>query len=129
MSERGMSERGMSERGMSEIGCAKAFLLRLDWPKTQRQPLDASWHRPRPAHPDRLEKLWKHAHDEPLLIPPSTRLSRSGAPLVQKEIEPFAHEWDEAGEFPRALYRKASEIGLLGLGSPRSLAVFPRISS
>src|SRR3569832_2235275 len=38
--------------------------------------------------------------------------------FVDKEIAPFAHEWDEAGEFPRALYRKAAEIGLLGLGFP-----------
>jgi acyl-CoA dehydrogenase len=38
--------------------------------------------------------------------------------FVQKEIEPHAHEWDEAGEFPRALYLKAAEIGLLGLGFP-----------
>ena len=30
--------------------------------------------------------------------------------FVEKEIEPFAHEWDEAGEFPRALYRKAHEL-------------------
>src|SRR6266702_2501062 len=38
--------------------------------------------------------------------------------FVEKEIEPFAHEWDEAGEFPRVLYRKAAGIGLLGLGFP-----------
>src|SRR4051794_41932783 len=38
--------------------------------------------------------------------------------FVDKEIAPFAHEWDEAGEFPRALYRKAAEVGLLGLGFP-----------
>lgn len=38
--------------------------------------------------------------------------------FVDREIAPFAHEWDEAGEFPRALYRKAAEIGLLGLGFP-----------
>jgi acyl-CoA dehydrogenase len=38
--------------------------------------------------------------------------------FVAREIEPYAHEWDEAGEFPRELYRKASEIGLLGLGFP-----------
>src|ERR1700712_4590889 len=36
--------------------------------------------------------------------------------FVTREIEPYAHEWDEAGEFPRALYAKASEIGFLGLG-------------
>ena len=38
--------------------------------------------------------------------------------FVSREIEPYAHEWDEAGEFPRELYRKAAEIGLLGLGFP-----------
>ena len=38
--------------------------------------------------------------------------------FVAREIEPFAHEWDEAGEFPRELYAKASAIGLLGLGFP-----------
>jgi acyl-CoA dehydrogenase len=38
------------------------------------------------------------------------------ARFVAKEIEPFANEWDEAGEFPRMLYKKASEIGLLQLG-------------
>src|SRR5260370_41590775 len=38
--------------------------------------------------------------------------------FVAREIEPYAHEWDEAGEFPRELYVKTSEIGLLGLGFP-----------
>ena len=38
--------------------------------------------------------------------------------FVTREIEPYAHEWDEAGEFPRALYEKAAGIGLLGLGFP-----------
>ncbi len=38
--------------------------------------------------------------------------------FVENEIEPFAHEWDEAGETPRELYTKAAAIGLLGLGFP-----------
>ncbi|MCC8982951.1 acyl-CoA dehydrogenase family protein, partial [Bradyrhizobium acaciae] len=38
--------------------------------------------------------------------------------FVAREIEPYAHQWDEEGEFPRALYAKAAEIGLLGLGFP-----------
>ena len=38
--------------------------------------------------------------------------------FVAREIEPFATQWDEAGEFPRELYRKAGEIGYLGLGFP-----------
>ena len=36
--------------------------------------------------------------------------------FVAREIEPYAHEWDEAGEFPRELYAKAAAIGLFGLG-------------
>lgn len=38
--------------------------------------------------------------------------------FVAKEITPHADAWDEAGEFPRELYRKAAEIGLLGLNFP-----------
>src|SRR5665213_1692127 len=38
--------------------------------------------------------------------------------FVAREIEPHASTWDEAGEFPRELYAKASAIGLLGLGFP-----------
>lgn len=45
--------------------------------------------------------------------------------FVEKEIEPYAHEWDEAGEFPRALYEKAAGIGLLGLGFPEQFGGVP----
>lgn len=38
--------------------------------------------------------------------------------FVAKEIEPFAAQWDEAETFPRELYLKAAEIGLLALGFP-----------
>jgi acyl-CoA dehydrogenase len=38
--------------------------------------------------------------------------------FVAKEIEPFADQWDEAGEFPRELYKKAAAIGLLQLNFP-----------
>lgn len=47
------------------------------------------------------------------------------ARFVAKEIEPFANEWDEAGQFPRALYKKASEIGLLQLGFPEEFGGVP----
>ena len=40
--------------------------------------------------------------------------------FVAREIEPHASAWDEAGEFPRVLYEKASAIGLLGLGFPEA---------
>ncbi len=45
--------------------------------------------------------------------------------FVEREIEPHAHEWDEAGEFPRALYLKAAEIGLLALGFPEQYGGVP----
>src|ERR1051326_8354643 len=45
--------------------------------------------------------------------------------FVAREIEPHAHEWDEAGEFPRELYRKASAVGLLGLGFPEEFGGTP----
>ena len=38
--------------------------------------------------------------------------------FLEKEILPYVEEWDEAGEFPRALYKKAANVGLLGLGYP-----------
>ncbi|MBN9525162.1 MAG: acyl-CoA dehydrogenase family protein [Alphaproteobacteria bacterium] len=38
--------------------------------------------------------------------------------FVAREIEPHADAWDEAGEFPRELYARAAEIGLLGMGFP-----------
>ncbi|PJI39573.1 acyl-CoA dehydrogenase family protein [Ferrovibrio sp.] len=40
--------------------------------------------------------------------------------FVAKEITPFADRWDEAGEFPRELYKKAADIGLLQLNFPES---------
>ena len=45
--------------------------------------------------------------------------------FVQKEIEPYATEWDEAGGFPRELYEKAAAIGLLGLGFPEEYGGTP----
>jgi len=38
--------------------------------------------------------------------------------FVAREIAPHVNAWDEAGTFPRELYRKAAHLGLLGLGYP-----------
>lgn len=38
--------------------------------------------------------------------------------FVSREIAPFVNEWDEAETFPRSLYKRAADIGLLGLGYP-----------
>jgi len=45
--------------------------------------------------------------------------------FAQTEIAPHVAQWDEAGEFPRELYRKAAAIGLLGLGYPEALGGTP----
>jgi acyl-CoA dehydrogenase len=45
--------------------------------------------------------------------------------FVAREIEPYASEWDEAGEFPRELYAKAAAIGLLALGFPEDVGGVP----
>jgi acyl-CoA dehydrogenase len=45
--------------------------------------------------------------------------------FVEREIAPHVNAWDEAGEFPRALYRRASELGLLQLGFPEALGGTP----
>lgn len=37
------------------------------------------------------------------------------------EIRPHAEAWDEAGIFPRELFRSAAQAGLLGLGYPEAL--------
>lgn len=38
--------------------------------------------------------------------------------FVEREILPHISEWEEAQEFPRELYRKAADAGLLGIGYP-----------
>jgi acyl-CoA dehydrogenase len=45
--------------------------------------------------------------------------------FVAREITPFVNEWDEAGEFPRDLYRRASELGATGLGYPEEYGGTP----
>jgi acyl-CoA dehydrogenase len=44
---------------------------------------------------------------------------------VDAEVAPFVREWDEAGSFPRELYRRAAQMGLLQLGYPESLGGTP----
>ncbi len=38
--------------------------------------------------------------------------------FAASRVAPNAHAWDEAGEFPRELYREAAQAGFLGLGYP-----------
>lgn len=36
--------------------------------------------------------------------------------FATREIAPYVQEWDQAGEFPRELYTRAAQLGLLGMG-------------
>ncbi len=38
--------------------------------------------------------------------------------FVAREILPYVDAWEEAGEFPRELYLKAAQAGILGIGAP-----------
>ena len=40
--------------------------------------------------------------------------------FVDREIKPFVDEWEEKGEFPKGLYRKAGDAGILGIGYPEA---------
>lgn len=44
---------------------------------------------------------------------------------VDAELAPHVNAWDEAGGFPRTLYRRAAELGLLQLGYPEALGGTP----
>ena len=44
---------------------------------------------------------------------------------VEAEVAPSVREWDEAGRFPRELYRRAAQMGLLQLGYPDHLGGTP----
>ena len=45
--------------------------------------------------------------------------------FARQEIAPHVTAWDAAGEFPRALYRQAAALGLLGLGYPEAYGGTP----
>jgi acyl-CoA dehydrogenase len=40
--------------------------------------------------------------------------------FIDREIAPFAEDWDEAGHIPDSLWPKAAAVGLLGLGYPEA---------
>jgi acyl-CoA dehydrogenase len=40
--------------------------------------------------------------------------------FVEREIQPRVGEWEKEGEFPRELYRKAGEAGILGISYPET---------
>lgn len=57
----------------------------------------------------------------PFLTPEHEEWRNQLRRFFDKEIVPYAAEWDEQGRVPSELYPKAAEIGLLGLGYPEEL--------
>ena len=45
--------------------------------------------------------------------------------FIKKEVLPYINDWEEAGEFPREIYKKAGDMGLLGIGFPEEYGGTP----
>ncbi len=45
--------------------------------------------------------------------------------FIQTEVSAHLNEWEEAGEFPRSLYRRAADLGWLAMGYPEVLGGTP----
>ena len=45
--------------------------------------------------------------------------------FIQAEVAPHLNDWEEAGEFPRALYQRAADLGWLGMGYPEAFGGTP----
>jgi acyl-CoA dehydrogenase len=50
---------------------------------------------------------------------------RSVKEFIDKEVRPFIDEWEEAGSFPREIYKKAGDVGILGIGYPEECGGTP----
>lgn len=44
--------------------------------------------------------------------------------FIAREITPYIEEWEDNEEFPRELYKKAAEAGILGMGYPEEYGGF-----
>ena len=62
------------------------------------------------------QKYFTKAHD---------MVRRSVKEFVAKEVKPFIDEWEEAGSFPREIYEKAGDVGILGIGYPEDCGGTP----
>ena len=54
-----------------------------------------------------------------------THLQSSAQRFVRQEVAPHLADWEAAQEFPRSLYRRAADLGWLGLGYPEHLGGTP----
>jgi acyl-CoA dehydrogenase len=73
-------------------------------------------------HPVHLQKAPMPSRDEPDEL---DAMAYMVTRFATREIAPHIPDWDAAGEFPRALYQRAAQLGLLGLGYPEDLGGTP----
>ena len=59
------------------------------------------------------------------LLPEHELFRDSVRAFVTREISPHVQAWDEAETFPRELYARAAQVGLLGLGYPQAYGGTP----
>jgi acyl-CoA dehydrogenase len=64
-------------------------------------------------------------HPHPFLTEEHEAFRSTVRRFVEREILPHAAEWDEAGEFPRALYKSAAAAGLFAAGYPETYGGVP----
>lgn len=55
---------------------------------------------------------------DPLSTPERVALRELATEFTQREIAPFLPGWEDRGQIPRELHRKAARAGLLGIGFP-----------
>jgi acyl-CoA dehydrogenase len=60
-------------------------------------------------------------HRHPIYTEEDEALCQQVVRFCREEIKPHGEAWEEAGEFPRALYEKAGKAGLLGISFPEEL--------
>jgi acyl-CoA dehydrogenase len=58
---------------------------------------------------------------DPWRTPERLALRKSAAGFVHRHVTPHLAAWEEAGEIPRDLHRRAADAGLLGLGFPEEV--------
>ncbi len=54
-----------------------------------------------------------------------TQVEDAARRFIQTEVAPHLNDWEEAGEFPRALYQRAADLGWLALGYPEEFGGTP----
>ena len=57
--------------------------------------------------------------------PAHQMVRRSVKEFVDKEIVPHIDDWEEMNEFPRDLYKKVGDVGILGIGYPEEYGGTP----